>query len=1767
MATNLQDTILQAVDTIVANRVSQLATDKTVTATIAGCTNALTREYLVSYNGGSMKAYAQEGATYTTNQTVYVLVPEGDFTNQKTIISVAQATEDDSNISFVSSALSNYNLLGGNCWSDLHKLIPNAGLGVRSYKKEDCKVLYQRDPDPEIYGESPTFLSLDVTELENSIRDAEALLIEASFRTGLSRAHKMSQNGIYGLTCTLAFNDADSTDEEGNPTVKLLNYTIDSNGMTGSPFQFTSWFDQYQIFPIDVDNFLYVENVRFWCSDFVEETDPLMSLDRDAGGYGDDIFIKDLEMYGLKKISAASGTYRLNLSMPNGATFYTTNDTETLSVVGKVVNGSTNISDATMFYWFKQDGRVTSSSSDYQMYGGSGWSYLKAKGNVYNFSALGVDNKAYENRYMCCAVYKEQVVLKDYFTFYNESCKRDITISSSLGTSFSFDRGIPRLTCLINGKDSDFESDAASPHKDDFFRFVWSKEDEYGQVTTFSQTKEELEAEYKKLIKEGTSYNILSPLKSKINELEGVAWDKNTLDYPVKAIDSSATFKCAVYLRDREPVEGEDITDIEYCIGNPSLTLKNAQAADPTDYYIAIENGDQVFQYSESGVSPDDERYTDPLEIKNLICHFYDPAGLEVNNKTYTVKWVVPIENTLIVTPSQGMRINPANGKIEWCDLEEFPLSIKGDYDYSALNNQVRAIVTYDGVEYHHDSDLLFTKIGENGTNGTDIVAKISPTATNLDDGLLALVLESGAVKGFNSGQKITDKVLQFNLYQRNAKLELDSTIYWKMSGGTGTNSKYMSCSNGIITWSNDSAASNRKFRNQIVSANVKWTVGKTDTSNGTSYDYYGYYPVPVISYPYGKQYDVGIDKTKTLKSITYNSDGRNPLYNKNQGVFFNFHETSDEFDPTVKYYVWTAEGGEPTKNGTAYQDNPTNAAFKLIQEQDSADGATRIAGAGITNIYILPNDVYDGEYSNNVVRCRIYASESALNPEVEIYVPIYMSLNTYGLKSLNSWDGNHVEINEDENYILAPQIGAGEKDDENKFTGVVMGTSKTYDSDESTIGLLGYSHGKQSILLDAEDGSATFGLPEDQASANNKYNEGRIQLVPGGVSKIGMWEIGSRALYNMTEPPEMRKVQNADGTYVIQVKADDGTTWIDINTTSEQYLENVTYKRAEPIDPDKSGYDSSSNKYKVSGASVMIPPKAQGVILGANPAYLSMKSMPLTSANCNIDFTAANTTIKEGDSLEVEIDPVKSSVFSIYRHTQWKDNGEKAETWRRYPLVGINQNGQFYTNAIEDGESSMGIGKVGAFHDSAANNRYIGAQFGWKNTNLFKFFVDSRDSSTDRSKKLFISAGTTVDTYNADGSLKSTGNEYPRPLGIYANDISLLAKPSENSKSSSDTSDNKITISQSGSYIGHANNYLSIVNNNSGTSQLVLQNNFSFSNSDKDTNWSTGYAGIQISTSLDLTATTGGSIHITNGNLNLSTGRDYYMGSNLFKSQTNYTGKTWYAGDNNGQSYIQFNTNDGQATTLYGNGLSLIGSSTVGVNIKSNKSSEGIKLSAAVNNDHDHGVTLSLLPKSDGNGMFSIKSGMGSIMSDYAPVGNTGKTRRHVSISPGLVTPYAFFLGNMSSEYGTGYETTTIIASQDVKSLSGWMYGGDFAFNSSFSRTVINQDNGGTGTYNSTRLSSHLGWLYDLVNAARSRANSAYSRAESAEKNAYDSAKNYADGTFVKNRSFTHNHSIDVSYTGTSSIIGYVYVDGKKTNVYSTVSLVKDVGKTYNAL
>lgn len=1549
MANQVQDAILEAIDTLVNHRIENLQADKTITATIVSCTNALTGEYKVSYNGGFLYAYAQDGVSYTQNASVYVLIPQGDFTQKKTIISKTQAISNDQNISFVSSALSDYNLIGKN------PLIDNSGVqpvGLNSYLKNDYALLYKYG---ETYPDIP-FLTIDVQELENNLKEAEAIMIEGSFLTRLPKEHRLSKNGFYGLQFVLAFKDRDKVNENGENEIKYLSYTIDNNNMTGNPFLFTSWMEQYAIYPIDTENFLYIDSILAFSQDFVEQTDNI-----NAELNGDDIFIKDLEIYGLKKISAVKGEYRLSLSMPNGSTFKSISSNSSLQVVGKVTqNISTLLSDSTMFYWFLEDNRISADSEYYQMYGGAGWKYLKDKGNNYTLTVYGNENRAYENKYLCVAVYKEEVILKEKFVIYNEAAKRDLSIESSLGIKFSFDRGTPTLTCLVDKKSENFE-EGPNKHPDDWFYFIWSKEDEYGKTTIFNQTKDQLQAAYDQGVKDGIGYAALSALKNEIMAMEGVEFTpgKNKLTYPVKQIDKSAIFKCSVYLKDTE--DGE-----QYNIGAATITLQNEEIASPTDYYITIENGDQVFQYSESGVAPNDERYTDPLEIKPLTCHFFDPAGLEVNNQTYEIKWLVPLTDTLIVAPSEGMTLNPATEKIEWCVSQNYPTAIKGNYDYQALNNQIKAIVTYQGQEYTQFTNFLFTKVGENGTNGTDIVAKISPLRKEElpENELLALELLDGVPTGWNNGQSPNDKVFNFELFQRNEKLNIDSTsISWSIAGGASTKSKYATSTNQDFKWSTQDSEK-RMFRNQIVKGTARWE----------SNDYYAFYPVPVIDYHEsvsgaGKKYHIGIDSIKTLKTITYNSDGRNPLYNKNQGILINFSELTEK-EISNKYIVWQAEGGQPEKIGTTYRDNPKNAAFTLIRGKDDANGENSLvplmnddgSWEFLNQIYILPNDIYDGAYCNNIIHCSIYSSNTAENPEVDIYIPIHMSLNTFGLKSLNAWDGNHVEINEDENYILAPQIGAGIKDSENKFTGVVMGKSQTYDAEDASVGLLGFSKGKQSIWLDAETGNAIFGLPENQASANNQYTEGRIELIPGGESKIGMWNIGSRAIYNITKPSE------------------DGENFIGV----------------EPSKP------YSGDKYKVNGAQIAIGPENQGMILNANPAYLSVKSIPLTKDNDDIDWDGANTTIKPGDSLEVELDPSKSSVFSIYRHTTW-DGAEDTGNWHRYPLVGINANGQFYTNAIEDGESSMGIGSIGAFNQSAADQRYVGAQFGWKGTNLFKFFVDVEEENvSDTTRTLFFSTGTNLN------------NEYPRNMSFHAKEIKMFSGTGINQ-----TTKNKLLITSNSSFLGYEDNsYLELFTDSSQDkiSSLSVKTNLKIKTegqrdlsitSGKDLSFDSNknlnvniFENSKYQIGKDFSLISGGtSLHLENSLFSLNFGKNDDNSDELNMSSSD--NRTYFKMKPYGQS---------EAFSYEG---WLISSQSKGITLKA-KSSEGIIVNALPpSGNSGQAVRMSLTPSDDGTGFFSIESGRGSLMSrGYKMVSGSNTLYNQISISPGFQTHWGYFDG-----------------------------------------------------------------------------------------------------------------------------------------------------------
>ena len=103
-----------------------------------------------------------------------------------------------------------------------------------------------------------------------------------------------------------------------------------------------------------------------------------------------------------------------------------------------------------------------------------------------------------------------------------------------------------------------------------------------------------------------------------------------------------------------------------------------------------------------------------------------------------------------------------------------------------------------------------------------------------------------------------------------------------------------------------------------------------------------------------------------------------------------------------------------------------------------------------------------------------------------KVVIPIYFHLNQYGLHAMNDWNGNSIKIKDDK-YILAPQIGVGQKNSDNTFTGVTFGKTFNSTDKKEENGLFAYNHGQRTVFIDANNGSSYFGIS----------GKGQIQLLP----------------------------------------------------------------------------------------------------------------------------------------------------------------------------------------------------------------------------------------------------------------------------------------------------------------------------------------------------------------------------------------------------------------------------------------------------------------------------------------------------------------------------------------------------------------------------------------------------------------------------------------------------------------------------------------------
>ena len=1305
----MQESLLKAADIIVTQRINELELDKTITAIVKKNLGQKNGKpvYQVYYSGGTFDAICQSvDDVYLPNTSVYVLIPQGNFSNEKIIIGATKTIQNEMQKQIVASESNSYAKLSNNLLTSIKDNV----YGLHSWHDNNnsndtntahyYQYIYQKDSNNNDIDFNKNILDIYKNE-------ATALMIQAEFQTNLDLLQRQQSNARYGLIFNFAFDNLNTSEN----SYKYEQFILTSDKMIGNAFLFNQWSNQYNIIQLNTKTLSYLDSIVFFQEGFIQDYNR-EQIWPPSNPNGPDILVKNIQLYPLKKIQEIND-YSLKIEPYNNSnSIITENSTDPIQFKATFLRKfyedlSSNVN--TKFYWFKE-----SFSNNSNTLAGIGWEELNNFNTNEIFSTTIEENTAYKNNYKCIAQYND-IILEYKFSIYNELNTPLLKLESDLGTKFSFDAGLPTISIKIKDiGDSTFIEKGFNEQYDLFPEYIynWCIIDNNGNKIFL--TDQEEDNKNINLISQLTESTILKNIKRQTRLSNNAIVEAKQSKYitriicPVADINNNFSVMCYVQKRNLEK-------NTYFNIGSAKLDFINEISnVNINNYKIEIENDDQIFKYDIYGKAPTDESNKDPLKIKNLIAKLTTLNDIEIDSNNYQIEWIFPPKEQSLLISSESTN----NNTICIFDIEK-------DYNPDSYNNQITCHISFDGLNLYKDTKFYFGKEGDNGTNGTDIVAKIEYNKD--DDYYNVLEKEPVTLYIYDNNQSFinTDKqrilkssqvifkntndtgniipIFRTSLYQRSNKLKYSNSPIYSLAGNK--QGKYFETGLNLI-WKAEVYDDHKLPLIQNLKVEVKLNDNET---------YYAFVSLPIIKYlknPETNEDLISIDKQYYLNEITYNNDGRNPIYNHNKGLKLNLPDN-------ITLVEYSAKGGFDKDIGL--NNNITYAegtpCFSLLANKDSQTKRFTLTKIGLDKelVYVLPNDNYNGSITNNRIEARCYDKNNVLIAIV--YAPIHMSLNTFGLASLNAWDGNSVTIDNEGGYVMAPQVGAGEKDSNNRFTGILMGKTETYTGKaekEKQIGLFGYSCGLQSIFLDAETGNATFGLPDGYTIKTNNdisvpvqdeedYGEGRIELRPGGESKIGGWKIGRRSLYYTMKP---LPIFNTSDENVAEY-------W---ETTNGRYK----YEYSGEIGP-KYSHDEETPKKRdyAEHHRKDIKVHDSGILFSSDPPYMSIVGTMLTDDEIIGD---SNAYLKRGDSVEIQLDPQTPTVFTIFRHNSEFRKQEAIKNGKilgdRTFLAGINSRGQLQANIIgtlddNNNQASMYFGLTRRFNQAVDDTtEYIGAIF-----------------------------------------------------------------------------------------------------------------------------------------------------------------------------------------------------------------------------------------------------------------------------------------------------------------------------------------------------------------------------------------------------------------------------------------------------------------------
>lgn len=815
--------------------------------------------------------------------------------------------------------------------------------------------------------------------------------------------------GNYGLKIYLK---ANKFDENGQSIAQDLIYTLDLSSFNGDPYNFNTWAEQELLIKVQNDYLQGLERIVFFENNFEHNTQE-----------NEYIRVKDIELQFVEIEDLSKYIYYLQIKAPNG-TYFTETDRELKLQASLYYNGRSALNKSNSeVRWFRKNATIEIGDKNYDKNAGVGWEFIKKQPtDLFNEITINQPYDSVNKVFLSIPNEEYKVVV-----VYNKEVIMDKEIE--IGT-IDTDKIIIEQNTTPNGIELSLNYDVDG---------VWYRKTPDGNYVYTGEGKSIVVTDYLNYAYIDFYCMVFNGIKEILIIKEDGSVEKQTVRFSFgrkieESIQSVDNFN--------NLAEGQYTNwDSNFIYGVPQHRISSSLNKQDV---IVVYEGEDAFRYDANG----DITIEDSERERTISCSISWVDGV---GSAYKIEW---LDNSgTLIKQTKTILKNSMLDSVWVDDSNKIHFSIKQKFNIGYNNNTViLKITTVDNKVYEFPKEILFVKDGDQGTNGTTYISAIRPCDTINNDnkfsGIWGVSLQNDSfscVKNINTlkayvykdGERIDNQSnykIEYEWYIAKDKDEKGEYTDWKKNDQTNVLVAPIVNSPSKINFSQF------KFDAQWYYVKAQITI----TDNGKKTILYPKYPINVIK---NTSADYLNDIETNLPGyIKYTSSGINPSFYNDKIIFkYNGIDYSN-----VLYGVNNDGETEPPVKTKKVETKDENG--KIID----------------TSYYLSPAPTL---FVDNTTEPYCAGAIVFKQDNMEYHHSIVIYLDTYGNEAINGWDGQSLELNEEGGYILAPQIGAGKKDSNNTFTGVVMGQ----DSGQDKVGLYGYQKGVNTFGL-MENGDAYFG-------------------------------------------------------------------------------------------------------------------------------------------------------------------------------------------------------------------------------------------------------------------------------------------------------------------------------------------------------------------------------------------------------------------------------------------------------------------------------------------------------------------------------------------------------------------------------------------------------------------------------------------------------------------------------------------------------------------